>query len=130
MRGGSERIIGFELDHWPDDNTHRRERLFERMELLEQRGLDTGAGLVIRPKPIAKRLNHVVGGDAKVNGVALQHLENRLQHADDRAVRAVLAFGKPAQAVEVTEELVRTVNEIDDDNAGRVNRQDRVRRSL
>ena len=64
MRGRSERIIGFELDHRPDDNAHRRERLLERMELREQRGLDAGAGLVVRPKPIAKRLDHVVGGDA------------------------------------------------------------------
>ena len=66
MRGRSERIIGFELDHRPDDNAHRRERLLERMELREQRGLDAGAGLVVRPKPIAKRLDHVVGGDAEV----------------------------------------------------------------
>ena len=38
MRGRSERIIGFELDHRPDDNAHRRKRLLERMELREQRG--------------------------------------------------------------------------------------------
>src|SRR5205085_7949279 len=57
MRGRSERIIGFELDHRPDDNAHRRERLFERMKLCEQRGLDAGAGLVVCPKAIAKRLD-------------------------------------------------------------------------
>src|SRR5437660_1185387 len=49
MRGRSEPIIGFELDHRPDDNAHRRDRLLKRMELREQRGLDTGAGFVIRP---------------------------------------------------------------------------------
>ena len=112
MRGRSERIIGFELDHRPDDNAHRRERLLERMELREQRGLDAGAGLVVRPKPIAKRLDHVVGGDAEVRVAALDHLEHGLQHTDDSAVRTVLAFGKPAQAVEVTEELVGTVDEM------------------
>jgi hypothetical protein len=36
-------------------------------------------------------------------------LENGLQHTDDRAVRAVFAFGEPAQAVEVTEEFVSSV---------------------
>jgi hypothetical protein len=36
MRGRSERIIGFELDHRPDDNTHRRKRLLERMETGER----------------------------------------------------------------------------------------------
>ena len=41
-------------------------------------------------------------------------LEHGLQHADDRAVRAVFAFGKPAQAVEVTEELVSAVDEVND----------------
>jgi hypothetical protein len=44
MRGGSERIIGFELDHRPDDNVHRGQRLFERMELREQRGRVYGSG--------------------------------------------------------------------------------------
>jgi hypothetical protein len=87
MRGRSERIIGFELDHRPDDNAHRRERLLERMELREQRGLDAGAGLVVRPKPIAKRLDHVIGGDAEVGVAVLDHLENGLQHADDRRRR-------------------------------------------
>ena len=116
MRGRSERIIGFELDHRPDDNAHRRERLLERMELREQRGLDAGAGLVVRPKPIAKRLDHVVGGDAEVRVAVFvfNYLENGLQHADDRAVRTVLAFGEPAQAVEVTEEFVGSVDEMDD----------------
>ena len=68
MRRRSERIIGFQLDHRPDDNAHRRECLFERMELREQRGLDPVAGLLIRPQPIAKRLDHMIGRDAEVRG--------------------------------------------------------------
>src|SRR5438067_6153535 len=116
MRGRSERIIGFELDHRPDDNAHRRKRLLERMELREQRGLDAGAGLVVRPKPIAKRLDHVIGRDTDVNGVALQHLKNGLQYANDRAVRAIFAFGKPVQPVKVAKQFVGTVNKIDDHN--------------
>ena len=44
----------------------------------------------------------------------LDHLEHGLQHADDGAVRAVLAFVEPAQAVEVTEELVGAVDEVND----------------
>src|SRR5437764_1276093 len=94
MRGRSERIIGFELDHRPDDNAHRRERLLERMELREQRGLDSDAGLVVRPKPIAKRLDHVIGADAEVRVAVLEHLENGLQYTNDRAVRPILAFRK------------------------------------
>ncbi len=48
-RGRSEGVIGLELDHRPYDNSHRGERLFERVKLREQRGLDAGAGLVSGP---------------------------------------------------------------------------------
>src|SRR4051812_819015 len=94
----------------------RRERLLERMKLREQRGLDPGAGLVVRPKPIAKRLDHVIGGDTEIRGAVLvfNYLQNGLQHADDCAVRAVFAFGKPTQAVEVTEQFVRAIDEVND----------------
>ena len=56
----------------------------------------------------------MVGGDAEVRVAVFDHLEDGLQHADDGAVRAVLAFGKPAQAVEVTEEFVSAVDEMHD----------------
>jgi len=120
MRGRSERIIGFELDHRPDDNAHRRERLLERMELREQRALNAGAGLVVRPKPIAKRLDHVIGGDAEVRVAALlfDQLEHGLQHPDDGAVGPIDSLSEPAQAVEVTEQLVGPVNQVDDHLSG------------
>src|SRR5207244_5548778 len=102
---------GFELEHRPHDNTYSRKRLLEGMELRQQRRLDAGAGLVVRPKPIAKRLDHVVGGDAEVRVAVLDHLEHGLQHADDGAVGAVHAFVEPAQPIEMTEELVGTVDE-------------------
>jgi hypothetical protein len=86
--------------------------------LREQRGLDAGAGLVVRPKPIAKRLDHVVGGDAEVRVAVLDHLEHGLQHADDGAVGAVHAFVESAQSVEMTEELVGPVNQVDDHPSG------------
>jgi hypothetical protein len=44
----------------------------------------------------------------------VDHLEHGLQHADDGTVRAVFAFGKPAQPVEVAEELVSAVDEVHD----------------
>ena len=116
MRGRSERIIGFELDHRPDDNAHRRERLLEGMELREQRGLDACACLVVRPKPIAKRLDHVVGGDAEISVAVLQHLENGLQHADHGPIGTVHAFGEPAQPVKVAKQFVGPINKIDDHN--------------
>jgi hypothetical protein len=53
----------------------------------------------------------------------VDHLENGLQHADDRAVGAVLAFVKPTQAVEMTEQLVGAVDEVNDHS-----RQDKTMR--
>jgi hypothetical protein len=84
------------------------------MELREQRRLDAGASLVVHPKPIAKRLDHVVRGDAEVRVAILDHLEDGLQHADDGAVGAVHAFVEPAQAVEVTEKLIGPVDKVND----------------
>lgn len=86
------------------------------MELRPQCALDPGASLVVRPELIAKRLDHMVGRDAEV-GVAvfvLDYLENGLQHANDRAVGPVFAFGESAQSVEVTEEFVSAVEEVHD----------------
>jgi hypothetical protein len=39
-------------------------------------------------------------------------VEHGLQHADDSAVRSVLAFGEPAKPVEMTEQLVGAVDEV------------------
>ncbi len=113
MRGGRERVVGFELDHRPHHHAHRDERFFQRMELREQRRLDAGAGLVARPQPVAKGLDDVVGGHADVRGALLDHLQHRLQHPHDRAVGAI-RLGEATQAVEVPEELVRAVDEVDD----------------
>jgi len=114
MRGRRQRIVGFELDHRPDDYAHRRERLLERMELREQCALNAGAGFVTLPKLIAKRFDHVIGGHAEITVAGLDHLEDALQHANNGAVRAVHALVKPAQAVEVPEKLVGAVDEVND----------------
>jgi hypothetical protein len=41
-------------------------------------------------------------------------LQHTLQHADDRAVGAIFAFGKPSQPVKVPEEFVSTIDEVND----------------
>ena len=76
--------------------------------------LDALAGLVARPQVVAERLDDVIGGDADVRGALLDHLQHRVQHADHRAERPVLALVEAPQAVEVTEQLVRPVDEMDD----------------
>jgi hypothetical protein len=56
----------------------------------------------------------VARGEVFYAVAVLDHLENGLKNADDRAISAVLAFVEPAQAVEMTEELVGTVDEVND----------------
>ena len=54
----------------------------------------------------------MIGGDAEINGIVLQHLENGLQHTNDCAIRPIFAFGEPPQTVEVTKEFVGAVDEV------------------
>ena len=90
-RGRSERVVGLELDHRPDRDAHRRERLLERLELRAQCGVDALAGLVAGPQIVAERLDDVVGRDADVRRARLDHLQHRVQHADHGAERLASA---------------------------------------
>ena len=115
VRRGGQRIVRLELDHRPDGDAHRGERLLQRMKLRQQRRLDALAGLVAGPQAVAERLDDVVGRDADVRLAALDHLQHRLQHADHRAERPILALVESAQAVEVAEQLVRAVDQMNHD---------------
>ena len=117
-RGRRERIVRLELDHRPDHDAHRAQRLLERMELRKQRGLDAGRGLVAGPQVVAERLDDVIGRDADMRRALLDHLQHRLQHAAHGAERAVLALVEAAVAVEVAEQLVGAVDEVDDHRVG------------
>ena len=112
-RGRGESIVGFELDHRPDHDAHRRQRLLERVELRPQRGVDAGPGLVAVPQLVAERLDDVVRGHADVRRPGLDHLQNHLQHAPHCPERRI-ALLHPADAVEVAKELIGAVDEVDD----------------
>src|SRR4029434_4903971 len=56
----------------------------------------------------------VAGGEREVGVAVLDHWEDGLQDADDGAVGAVHTFVEPAQAVEVTEELVGAGDKVND----------------
>ena len=92
MRGRRERIVGLELDHRPRRHAHRRERLFERVELRPQRRLDAFAGLVAGPEIVAERLDDVIGGHADVRRPVLEHLHDGAEHAGDGAERRIGQF--------------------------------------
>jgi hypothetical protein len=56
----------------------------------------------------------VIRGHADVCVTRLDDLKHALQNANDRAVRAVDAFVEAAKSVEVTEQLVRSVDKVND----------------
>ena len=114
MRGRREAVVRFELYHRPHRDAHRRQRLFERMELSHQRAVHALAGLVRRIKIVAKRLDDVIRRDANVRRAGLGHLQHRVEDADDRPERRVLTLVEAAQPVEVAKELVGAVDEVDD----------------
>src|SRR3954469_3434979 len=62
----------------------------------------------------------MIGRDADMSGAGLDHLQNGAKHAKDAAERGVLALGESASTVEVSKELVRAVDEMDDQRAGLV----------
>src|SRR5690606_16164278 len=113
-RRARERVVRLELDHRPHDDAHRVERLLERMKLREQLRLDPFAGLVVGPKIVAERFDHVIRADADVRRALLDHLEHRIQYADDGAERPVAARLEALQPVEMPKQLVCAVDEMDD----------------
>ena len=114
MRGAGQPVVGLELDHGPHRHAHRRERFLERVKLREQRGLHALGRLVPGPQAVAERLDHMIGGDADMRGALLDHLQHRVQHAVHGAERRVLALVEAPLAVEVPEQLVRAVDEVND----------------
>ena len=113
-RRGRERVVRLELDHGPHGDSHRLERLLERMELREKGALDPRGGLVVRPEAVPEGLDDVVRRHPEVRAALLDRLEDGVQHAGHGAERRVLAAGDAPQAVEVPEQLVRAVEEVDD----------------
>ena len=113
-RGRGERVVGLELDHRPDGDAHRRERLLERMELRAQRRVDAVAGLVAGPEVVAERLDDVVGRDADVRRAASRPSRAPCAARRPRRRTAGRRRAAAAQAVEVAEQLVGAVDEVDD----------------
>src|SRR5258705_2905436 len=63
---------------------------------------------------VAERFDDVVGGDADMRRARLDDLQHRPQHADDGRGRGILSLRTAAGAVEVAEQLVGSVDEMDD----------------
>jgi hypothetical protein len=92
--GGGQGVVRLQLDHRPHHDPHCRQCLLERMELREEGGLDTLAGLVARPELVAEGLDDVIGRDADVRGALLDHLEDGIEDAEHATEWRVVALGE------------------------------------
>jgi hypothetical protein len=83
------------------------------MELREQDAFNALAGFVSGPELIAKRLDDVICRDAKVSGPFFQHPNYSSEHTSDSPEWRI-SFFETTEAVEVSEKLVCTVNQVND----------------
>src|SRR5258707_315607 len=84
------------------------------MELGQKGWLDTFTGLVARPHVVAERLDDVVRRHTDVRGPALQHLDDCAKHPRHRTKRTVVLFVSTPVPVEMTKQLVRPVDKMND----------------
>ena len=112
--GRGEGVVSFELDHRPDCDSHRGERILEREKLRVEHAIDSLARLVVRPELVAEGLDHVVGGHADMGRAGLDHLQHGVQHASNGAEWFVFSLVPAALAVEVAEKLVGAVDQVND----------------
>ncbi len=113
-RGGGQRIIGLEFHHGPHDEAERFQRVLQRLELREQERIDTLSRLVARPASIAPRFDDVIGGDAHVGGPTFEGADHRLDDAAHCPKVSPTTAVRGARRVEVTEQLVRPVDQVHD----------------
>jgi hypothetical protein len=78
--------------------------------LREERRLDAFAGLVSIPKPVAKRLDNVIGSNADVRGPLGHHLQHGVKDSGHGAEPRGFTGPDAAQTVKVPEQLVRSVD--------------------
>ena len=86
---GGQGVVGLELDHRPHHDAESRRRLLGRLELGEEVGVDSLAGLVALEELVAEGLDHVIERARDVGDVGLaQEGKERGEQAADRADRA------------------------------------------
>ena len=113
MSAGRQRIVRFELNHWPNNDAHSIEGFFQWMKLREQSSFDPCSGFVTWPQFIAKRLDDVIGRHADMRSSVLKHLDDHGEDARDGAERRI-SFVKATETVELAKQFIGSVDEMDD----------------
>jgi hypothetical protein len=111
--GRRQGVIGLELHHGPDAHAQRLQRRLEDVELRAKRRIDAVSGLVTGPQVVAERLDDVISGHSNVSSAVGHHAEDRHDHATGGPYLAPVISLTRRLAVEVSEELVRAVDEMD-----------------
>ena len=113
-----ERVVSLEFHHRPNGDDSRQEDLFQQRKLGEKIGFDAFTGLVTRPQSVTKRLDNVIGSNRHVSSAVLDHPQHRPEDASHRAyLMASGAIPCRGNRVVVPEQLVSTVDQMDDQNA-------------
>jgi hypothetical protein len=112
-----EGVVGFKLHHWPHNNARCGEDIFKDRKLRKKVRFDPFTGLVTCPELVPKRLDHVVGGNADVRDAFAHHAQHRRKHAAHRPYFASLRIARLWHRKVVPKQLVRTVNQVDFQNA-------------
>jgi len=111
-----ERIVGLELLHRPHGHAHRPQRTLEHRNLAENLGLHPLTRLVAGPQIVAKTFDHMVGRDTDVRRTIFNQLQRAREGTDDP--RVLVLVGVAAElAVELSIQLVSSVDEVDDHDA-------------
>ncbi len=110
-----QRVVRLELDHRPERDPERDDRLLRHGELGEEVGGDAGLGLVAGPEIVAERADHPVVGAGDVRGALVpEQREERPDEPGDRGEgHPVAAADRRTRRVVRPEELVGRVDEVD-----------------
>src|SRR5262249_38884306 len=95
ISGRGECVVRLELDHRPNDDTHCRQKLFERHKLGIQCALYSGTGLITWPQSIPKGFNDMVRRDTNMSGTILDHFGDHMKHTRHCAKRRVALLKPP-----------------------------------
>jgi hypothetical protein len=109
----SNRIVGLEFDHRPDDDSRCGKHLLEQGKLFQQFRVDALSCLIAGPQLISERLNHVIGRNRKVGYAALDHSEHGRENTTNGGHLVAFSIASGGQRIIMAEEFVRAVYEID-----------------
>src|ERR1039457_2701467 len=110
--GGSERIIGLVIHHWPYDHSHCFQRFLENRKLREQFRSHAFSRLVSGIQVVAKRLHDMVGCNPDVSCATLNHGYNGRQDTTHCTDFLTVRIFRGGHGEKMPEQFVGSVNQV------------------